>query len=106
MRKEIKKFTEEQEDIIEKTFKRVSSNSLRAKFLIDLVKESLINIHGEFNQNVSAEHISEILTLTKDLLDPVDELVSELSMSGGYLLWESNLESIENIKANNKPHQA
>jgi len=92
--KAIQKFTKEQEEIIEKTFDQVFNNSQRAKFLIDLVKGSLIDIHGEFNPKVSANHVGEILSLIRELLEPVDDLIAELSSNGGYLLWESNLKKI------------
>lgn len=94
MNKEIQKFTNEQKEIIEKTFDKFSTNTQRVKFLINMVNESLINIHGEFNPRISPECVSEILTLAKELLEPADEILSELSTNGNYLLWDSNLKDI------------
>lgn len=106
MNKEIQKFTNEQKEIIEKTFDKFSTNTQRVKFLINMVNESLINIHGEFNPRISPECVSEILILAKELLEPADEILSELSTNGNYLLWDSNLKDISYYKINNKPHQA
>ena len=47
------KFTDEQIEIIEKTFKKFYPNIQRAAYLVKLTKESLVKIHGEFIKNIT-----------------------------------------------------
>ena len=47
----------------------------------------MINIHGEFNPKVSPECVSETLALVSELIEPIDEILMELSSNGNYLLW-------------------
>lgn len=93
MRK-IEPFTEEQIEIIEKTFDKFYPNIQRAAYLVKLTKESLINVHGEFNKNITPDEVEETLSMANELLTPVQNLLSELSLNGGYLLWAHNLEDI------------
>jgi hypothetical protein len=88
------KFTDEQIEIIEKTFKKFYPNIQRAAYLVKLTKESLVNVHGEFNKNITPDEVEETLSMANELLTPVQNLLSELSLNGGFLLWPHNLEDI------------
>lgn len=89
------KFTDEQIEIIEKTFKKFYPNIQRAVYLVKLTKESLINVHGQFNSSITPDEVEETLNMANELLTPVQNLLSELSLNGGFLLWTDNLENID-----------
>lgn len=90
----IEKFTDLQIKVIEETFDKYYSNVRRAASFINLAKESLINVHGEFNSKITLDEISDILQSSKEFLEPIQTLMGELSVNGDYLLWEDNLNNI------------
>jgi cell division GTPase FtsZ len=89
--KKIEAFTETQIEIIEKTFDTHYLNVRKAASFINLAKESLINVHGGFNPNVTPDEINDILQTIQELLDPTCSFMCELSVNGEFLLSESNL---------------
>lgn len=94
MNKEIQKFTKEQSEIIEDTLVKISDNTQRAMFLINILNQALINIHGEFNPKITSIEVDEALKIIKELLEPVNNELIELSSNGNYFLWDSNLKDI------------
>jgi hypothetical protein len=89
--REIETFTEEQIEIIEETFDIHYSNIRKASSFINLAKESLINIHGGFNPNVTPDEINDLLQTIQELLHPTCSFMCELSVNGEFLLNEFNL---------------
>lgn len=94
MNKEIQKFTKEQTEIIEDTLVRVSDNTQRAMVLLNMLNHAIINIHGEFNPKIASIEVDETLKIIKELLEPVNNELIELSSNGNYFLWDSNLKDI------------
>lgn len=94
MNKEIQKFTNEQSEIIEDTLVKISDNTQRAMFLLNMLNHALINIHGEFNSKIAPIEVDETLKIIKELLEPVNNELIELSSNGNYFLWDSNLKNI------------
>lgn len=90
MRK-IETFTETQIEIIEKTFDIHYSNVRKAASFVNLAKESLINVHGGFNPNVTPDEINDLLQTIQELLNPTCSFMCELSVNGEFLLTESDL---------------
>ena len=78
-------------EIIEKTFDRHYSNIKKAASFINLAKESLINVHGGFNPNITPDEINDILQAIQELLDPTCSFMCELTVNGEFLLSEPNL---------------
>lgn len=93
------KFTQEQGHILEVTCQVISDDLDKARSLVNITRESLMDGSGEFNKNITSYDVDCALQTILDLLDPICLEVSDCAGNAGYFLWEQtdkNQNSITN----------
>jgi hypothetical protein len=85
----VEKFSEKQEEIIEKRFNDLYPNVRTAVLLLELTKTSLVDANDCVNEKTCPHDTKAVLEMVTDLLGPLKGYISELSLNGKLLLDEN-----------------
>lgn len=85
---------ETQKKEIEEVLKTYSNKANNARTLITVLKESLINVHGEYNKTIESTDVELMLDLALENITPVDNLIHELSFNLDCITWDNFQENI------------
>lgn len=97
----VEKFSEKQEEIIEKRFNDLYPNVRTAVILLELTKTSLVDANDCVNENTCPHDTKAVLEMVTDLLGPLKGYISELSLNGRLLLDENFLKTSVLVNDNN-----
>ncbi len=78
-------FSKEQREILEKEFDLIYEESRTVRSLVSILKESLIDVHGQLNSSVEAYQIEDMLNLITKSLENTYFHTLELSSDADYV---------------------
>jgi len=84
----MEKLTKEQDETLEAIYSIIYEELRKVEAIVNVSREGLINIHGDFNKNINSYDVDSTLQAIQDLLSPLLSEVCEASCNANYFLWD------------------